>query len=405
MIPIIDADAHVMETPDIFTSRFPAKDAQNVPHVKVDPSTGREMWYVGDTAVHGAVFSVIKGGKDDPVENRENAPTGNDGDEWAHLPRTLAEVHPSSYDPNERVKVMDQFGIQAATTFPNLTILGPDIFRESPSADLDFGLKVVSAYNDWIMTWPQQQPGRFIPLACIPYWDVEGAVKEIERCAEMGMKGLVMSGRPDIHGCPILPDPQYDRMWAAAQATGLSVSFHAGAGGFENFHNENRQRITGTPSMQIYSTVSMLFQNTISAVDLLTSGILARYPNLNFGIIETGAGWAPFALEAIDVHYKRYKPWEQHPEMSPDVLPSDLFRRQVYINVWFEQLAEVAGDLLDNVMFETDYPHPTCLVGDDIREVLEVKLAGLTPEQTENVLYKNAMRYYGLKLADIGLAE
>ena len=398
---IIDSDAHVMETPDLFTSRFPAKFAEVVPHVKVDPKSGREMWYVGDTAVHGAVFSVYKGGKDDPVVKYEGADLEADG--WAHFPKTIAEVHPSAYDPNERAKVMDQYGIQSATTFPNLGILGPDIFRSTPGLDLDLGLRVVSAYNDWIMTWPEQQPGRFIPLACIPYWDVQGAVAEIERCAEMGVKGLVMSGRPEIHGCAILPDTQYDAVWAAAQAAGMSISFHAGAGGFDNHYNDGRQSVQGTPAMQVYSTVSMLFQNTISAVDLLMSGVLQRFPDLNFAIVETGTGWVPFALTALDYHYKKYKPWQVNAEMSPDLLPSDLFRRQVFVNVWFESLSEIPADLIDNVMFETDYPHPTSLVGDQISDSIDVGLAGLTPQQRENVLWKTALRCYNLSLEDVGL--
>jgi hypothetical protein len=81
------------------------------------------------------------------------------------------EMHPSAHDPHERVKIMDSFGIAAATTYPWVGLTTPDVYRQIPGASLEFQMKVISAYNDWILSWADDEPGRFIPLACIPYWD------------------------------------------------------------------------------------------------------------------------------------------------------------------------------------------------------------------------------------------
>ena len=51
------------------------------------------------------------------------------------------------------------------------------------------------------------------------------------------------------------------------------------------------------------------------------------------------------------------------------MLPSEYFKRQIYATTWFEQrniaaLVEAVGE--DNILFETDFPHPTCLYPDPL---------------------------------------
>ena len=56
-IPIIDTDTHVVEPPDLWTSRVSAKWGDLVPHVAWDPVAEEEAWYSG-TARLGAVAHV-----------------------------------------------------------------------------------------------------------------------------------------------------------------------------------------------------------------------------------------------------------------------------------------------------------------------------------------------------------
>jgi predicted TIM-barrel fold metal-dependent hydrolase len=146
------------------------------------------------------------------------------------------------------------------------------------------------------------------------------------------------------------------------------------------------------------------FDNAKATTNLLMSGVLHRYPEMKFAIVESGASWVPFMLEALDVHYLRYRPWEVQPELSADLLPSDVFRRQVFVNTWYENLRADDFALLpvDNIMFETDYPHPTCLFGSEVRESLEQNLTALSPGDREKIAYRNAMRCFGLKETEIG---
>src|SRR5262249_2000547 len=159
--------------------------------------------------------------------------------------------------------------------------------------------------NDWILSWPEQEPGRFIPLAVIPYWDLEGSIREIERCAELGAKGIVMTGKPQAHGCPILADRSWDDLWAAAQSNEQCVSFHIGPGGGngEDMDIHKRMEILGPGQVSNFFNAYLFLDNAKSAVDLLCSQVLERYPELMFSIVETGIGWAPFVLEALDEYY------------------------------------------------------------------------------------------------------
>ncbi len=390
---IIDSDAHVLEPADLWTSRLSAKHGDMIPHIKYRQDLHQDWWFVGDVPIQHATGSVIPIREDGSVERLGGY----------KMVQRFADMHPSAYDPTERAKVMDLFGIGAATTYPSLGLTGPDIYRMIPDADLEYQLQVVRAYNDWILSWDQTEPGRFIPLSCVPYWDVPAAVREIERTAELGMKGIVMTGKPQNHGCPILPDPHWNDMWSAAEAAGQSVSFHVASGGMrETKGNPERSDMMGPEAIRVYMFGQECVENVSVACDLLTSGILQRHPKLNFAIVETGVGWVPFTLEALDEAYRLYQPWVSRPEMREDELPSDLFRRQVFVNIWYENAR--AHYPFDNVMFETDYPHPVCLMEAEIKDAVENRLSILSPAQLENVLWKNAMRCFNLSAEDVRLS-
>lgn len=391
---IVDSDAHVVEERDVFTSRLPSKYGDNIPRIKFWEERQADWWFVGQSPVYSAVGSVMQVGPAGEVVRGSTY----------RFPLRYDDMHPSSYNPVERAKVLDAYGIRASTTYPWLGLTGPDAYRTIAGADTEFQMQVVSAYNDWIMSWPERAPGRFIPLGCIPYWEPGYAVKEIERCAAIGIKGLVMSGKPQNHGCPILSDRYWDPVWSAAQDAGMSISFHAGGGGIFESRADGRTEILGPEGISLFATTADFMQNAIAAVELLLSGVLYRFPRLNFAIVESGAGWAPFVLETLDVHYKRYKPWKSRPELfSPDLLPSDLFARQVYTNIWYEDARDEFP--WKNIMFETDYPHPTSLNGDEIVGAIEQRLRSLPADVLEDVLWRNAKRCFGITDADIGVSQ
>jgi predicted TIM-barrel fold metal-dependent hydrolase len=129
--------------------------------------------------------------------------------------------------------------------------------------------------------------------------------------------------------------------------------------------------------------------------DLIMSGVLARFPTIKFVSVESGIGWIPFVLEAMDYQFHGNNVREERPEL--DLLPSEYFARNVYACCSFEQtalrrlIAEIGAD---NVLFETDFPHPTSLYGDEVRARIKGGLSDCEEAIWRKILWQNAQKLY-----------
>src|SRR5688500_8113839 len=103
-IRVIDTDTHVSEPPDLWTSRLPKKFQDIAPHVAQNPETGHSHWRVGDSWLMGPGFYAVAGWKEYPPNS----------------PYELEDVDPGSWNPNERLKRMDEYGIYAQALYPKL---------------------------------------------------------------------------------------------------------------------------------------------------------------------------------------------------------------------------------------------------------------------------------------------
>ncbi len=101
-------------------------------------------------------------------------------------------------------------------------------------------------------------------------------------------------------------------------------------------------------------------------------------------------------LEAADHGYLAAR---LNRECEWDMLPSEYFRRQVYACYWFERAApaHLLGEIpVDRILFETDFPHPTCLYG-NVREQIDASLAAATPDARRKILWDNAAALYRIE--------
>jgi uncharacterized protein len=109
--------------------------------------------------------------------------------------------------------------------------------------------------------------------------------------------------------------------------------------------------------------------------------------------VESGVGWIPFSLEALDSEMSEKAPKELD---KLSMLPSEYFKRQLFATFWFEKNnvpALIASVGEDNVLFETDFPHPTCLYPKPLETVAD-KMSELTPAVQRKVLGENAAKLY-----------
>lgn len=146
----------------------------------------------------------------------------------------------------------------------------------------------------------------------------------------------------------------------------------------------------------------MIMDNIETLADLIFGGVCHRFPELRFVSVESGVGWLPGVLETFDWQWGNSAIREAHPEY--DLLPSEFFRRQIYGCFWFEEDAArfAIEHFPDNVLFETDFPHPTCQhpgpasIGAPPGEYATKALDGLADDIVARVLHDNAAKLYGL---------
>lgn len=376
---VIDVDTHVSEPPDLFISRLPAKWHDVAPRVVHNAERGFDCWAVGkDELPTTPIGQTAVAGWPDPFPS---------------APTTFDQIPKAAYDAQARIDYMDSLRIWAMAVYPNVGGFGSQAFLGLEDPDLM--LACVRAYNDFLTEWCATSPGRLIPITALPFWDVEASVKEIERCGAAGHRGVLFSGAPHDHGQPKLADPHWNPLWDCAQSNGLPVSFHIGSGEFTTGQWTMEDVANyGPGGINAQVSIGLFLDNGRQIVDLLFSGVLPRYPDLKFVSVESGIGFLPFLLEACDYTFDYGRCQQHNPAFT--MKPSEYFARQVYGCFWFEEIAprEMLDRLpADNLLFETDYPHPVCLYG-NVREKIEAGLKDATPENRRKLLFDNAARLY-----------
>jgi predicted TIM-barrel fold metal-dependent hydrolase len=314
-IPVIDADSHISEPPNLWTERMSSKWGELVPHVKFDEERKEDRWFMGGRWFMPTAGAAMAGWRSPPPDH----------------PPTLEEADHGSWNPYARLQRMDEYGIQAQVIYPNVGGFGNGNFLSLKERDLMD--ECVRVYNDFLVEWCSPGKDRFIPIMAMPFWDVEFCVQEMERAAKAGHKGVLMTNQPETFGFPRITDRHWDPMWAAAQDMGLSINFHIGSGDLTKLTGAGVDN--GRQAAYAKATVRIFLDNSNAVMDIILGGICHRFPKLNFVSVESGVGWVPFLLEAMDWQWLNSGCREEHPEM--DLLPSEYFKRQVFACHWFEE--------------------------------------------------------------------
>jgi predicted TIM-barrel fold metal-dependent hydrolase len=235
-------------------------------------------------------------------------------------------------------------------------------------------------------------------MPILPAWDVEASVREAQRVAGMGLRGVNLTSDPQDLGSPDLANRAWDPLWEVCADLNLPVHFHIGASITAlNFYGKY---FWPSQDEQVKPAIgaSMLFiGNARIIINTVFAGIFDRHPKLKMVSVESGLGWIPFILETMD-----YELWENAPRQAAQLsrMPSEYFKDHWYSTFWFEknrgkvqELIDAVGE--DNVLFETDFPHPTCLYPAPL-QAISGKMALLRAETRRKVMGENAARLYRL---------
>jgi predicted TIM-barrel fold metal-dependent hydrolase len=383
-IAVIDTDTHLVEPPDLWTSRMSDRWGDLVPHVRWDDAEAEEAWFIGAQRITSVGAAAQAGWPEFPPDH----------------PRRWTDADPMTWDARARLDRMDQDGIHAQVLYPNVAMFNAGSIQDTP--DPAFQLELVRTYNDYQTEFCSTAPDRLIPVTSLPFWSLEETLTEIERCAAAGHKGIVFSQDPSAFGLPELTDRYWDPMWASAQEKGLPVNFHIASGDMTLLSNAGHPD-NGEHANYASMGVSFFMGNARTIAQLICGGICHRFPDLNFVSVESGVGWLPFALGALDWQWKNCGVAIEHPEY--ELLPTEYFQRQIYGCFWFEsETAYSAIEQLgpDNFLYETDFPHPTSMspgpasAAISPRDFIEQTFSRLPEDATRKILHDNAARIYGL---------
>jgi predicted TIM-barrel fold metal-dependent hydrolase len=366
-LAVISADSHVMEPADLWTARLDRGLRDQAPVVRANE--GRP----------GYSFHA-PGLPPSPVSGAWGA--GRSGEELKdHLEHAGYEsARPSGWDPVERLKDQDVDGVAAEVLYATL---GMRLFR---MADGALQRSLFAVYNDWLAEFCAHAPTRLHGLGLVSLADVDEGVRELERCATLGMKGAMIWGYPPDDRPYYLPG--YDRLWAAAQDLGLPLSLHIVTGmGAES-------RVDFTAAAVRYMHLVHEIQRSIS--QLVLGGVLERFPQLRVVGAESDVGWLPHWMQRMDHGQAKFGAMM---DVALTIRPSDYVRRQVWLTFTDDEVgaANLGAIGADSFMWGSDFPH-TDSTWPDSRAVIEKNLTGVDGHVAGKILHDNAAALYRIEI-------
>jgi len=212
-----------------------------------------------------------------------------------------------------------------------------------------------------------------VPLAAVPLQDPPAAVKELERAAKLGLRGVEIP--PNVQGQG-LDEPQFEVFWEAAEALRMVVCIHP----FEAVPQGMLARYG------LGNLVGNLYDTGLAAALLIYGGVLERHPNLRVVLYHAGGAF-PSLVGRLDMGHSLL------PECKSAIPrpPSSYIEQLSFDTISFNRnmlrhLVDTYG--AERLVIGSDYPLPA----GPAHPVAEVKALGLPPAAEAAILGENASR-------------
>jgi predicted TIM-barrel fold metal-dependent hydrolase len=193
----------------------------------------------------------------------------------------------------------------------------------------------------------------------------------------------------DLRDVPHVAGPEYDPIWAACAQLKVPLCLHAGAS----------PKLQYPPDASLAPVLAQALEAVTKPVSsvfvlglYLFSRILLRHPKLRVVLAESALSWGMLYLEWADHQFDHDGLAREGYELTP----SEMFRRQCYLNAWFDEIAPFEPYIgAEHILWSTNLPEATSS-WPETRQTLERCFRGLAPEKRELVLWKNAATLYDL---------
>src|SRR5712691_11467520 len=265
---IISADSHFVEPPSMWGERIESKFRDRAPHTERKTVNGRDAEYV----ICENIAPIPVAGFFGSGKSAEELPE--------HVKRGFEVAPKSVWDPSERLTEQDRDGVSGEALYTSMGML---LFGLN---DGELRNACFHAFNDYAAEYCSYNRNRLLGLGTVELEDIPAGVAELQRCAKLGLRGVLIWGAP--------PDDKpyghrdYDPFWAAAQDLDMPISLHILTG----------RRGTGVDRRHVLrSYMSLPHSIQVSFAELVLGGVLERYPRLKLVSAENDISWAVFCLK------------------------------------------------------------------------------------------------------------
>jgi predicted TIM-barrel fold metal-dependent hydrolase len=366
---IVDADGHVCEPVDLWETRLPPRLRESGPRVRWNGSERCQQVLVEDRV------GIPRG----------LAGLGNAGLSFENFANDLRyeDTNRAGFDPKERVRVLDEEGIDLAVLYCGLGQCLGGI------QDPALAVACHQVWNDWMAEWASAAPERLVGTGVLPVQDPAAAAAEVARIARLGLRAGVIRPNP-VLGKPLW-DAAFDPMYDALEEHGIPLGLH-GAGMFDM--EGTSKRMVDLMAGGTQHALILFFDQYMTLSNLVYAGVLERHPRLKVAVLECGGGWIAHWMDRLDEFLDSYA-WAA---ARLSLKPSEYFRRQCVIS--FDPGERSAGAMArlagaDNLIWASDFPHSDAKYPGVVGELRE-NTADMTPDEQAALYGRNALRLYGI---------
>jgi predicted TIM-barrel fold metal-dependent hydrolase len=270
-----------------------------------------------------------------------------------------------------RLADMDRLGIQQQVVYPTLFLV---YVTEDPTLEV----ALCRAYNQFLSEACAKSNGRIRWVAVPPLLCIEAAVTEIRRAKELGAVGVFFRG---MEGDRMLDDPYFFPVYKEAEALGLPICIHTGAGSPRLAEIHYIERSASFPQSRVLPPLA--FRN------LIGNNIPRQFPTLRWGFIEAAALWVPYVLHAIK-RVRGDKDWSKY---GPSLFEENNLFIACEADEDIPYLLNWIGE--DHIIIGSDYGHND--PSEEARLVATMRERGdLSQAQLDKIMSRNPARLYGL---------
>lgn len=358
-MPVIDADAHVIETDETWDYMQPGEERFKPASIteRREDSDATSVWWQFD-------------------RNRELRMLGYD--KITGTTRGTRELS----DVAARVRHMDELGIDVHVIYPTVLLQGVTV-------DVLSEVAIKRSYNRWLAERCQGSGGRLRWVCAPPLLDMEKSLAELRWAKEHGACGVMKKADAEAGRWP--NDPYFFPLYAEAERLGLPICFHTGTGNAEQL----------PPDKWLHGRLQRLTMPVATAVHtVLLFDLPNQFPTLRWAFIEAGAAWLPYIIGNLKRRAEKIAADNPLSYRELKFAQRILAENRIYVTCFPDEdlpyLVNMFGP--DNLIAGSDYGHADPARENSFDQRLRGRAAAgdITAETVDKILFSNPKTLYGI---------